>query len=83
MKVRFKGMPKYRTLHLYLRQYTGNHKKLVVGEEYEIISIEMYPEHTAYFLKGHKGSFNSVFFEQVDGPWTALEYQNIRKIYSY
>ena len=42
---------------------TGDPKELVIGKEYIVKNVEVHSWHTAYFLSGLVGSFNSVCFE--------------------
>ena len=43
--------------------YTGEVGELVEGQEYTVERVEVHSWHTAYFLSGLAGSFNSVCFD--------------------
>ena len=59
-------------------------KELVVGQEYEVVSIEKGDWQTNYTLKGIKGKFNSVWFDEVSlYPPTYLAVSNKKPIVGY
>lgn len=41
-------------------------KILVIGQTYEVEKVEQHSWHTKIYLKGIKGKFNSVCFNEVD-----------------
>jgi hypothetical protein len=45
--------------------HTGDFEGLVVGSVYNVEKVEVHSWHTKLYLKGIKGSFNSVCFEPV------------------
>ena len=46
--------------------YTGDTSKLTVGKEYTLRSKNVHSFYTEYFLEELPGTFNSVWFEDVD-----------------
>jgi hypothetical protein len=45
---------------------TGNLAELTIGAEYDVIAQKIHCWHTQYYLKYHKGSFNSVGFVEKE-----------------
>lgn len=51
--------------------------ELVVGKEYEVISVNIRAWQTDYTLNGVKGHFNSVWFDDVNSKETAKTYMAV------
>ncbi|MBP3285080.1 MAG: hypothetical protein J6M02_06230 [Clostridia bacterium] len=46
--------------------FSGDPAQLVPGQVYKLLSKVVHAWHTEYFLEGIPGSFNSVWFDEVD-----------------
>ena len=64
MKIRFIGGVSSESINW--GNYTGDPAKLVEGKEYSLRSKIVHSWHTELFLEELPGSFNSVWFEEVD-----------------
>lgn len=71
-------------------RYTGETKSfegdfinpniLVKGKIYELISFQVHNWHTTYNLKGVKGDFNSVWFDEVKPIYSGFIKQKPEKV---
>lgn len=57
-------------------KYSTKPDKLVVGKEYEVISIAQSAFQTNYTLRGVKGEFNSVWFDEI----TTSKVENSKRV---